>query len=44
MIGVRIHYIHTLAIGSDGQLKLLTPQRIVVRGDPPPKRKRRSDK
>jgi hypothetical protein len=37
-------YIHTLAIGSDGKLKLLRPERIVVRGDPTPKGKRRSDK
>jgi hypothetical protein len=37
-------YIHTLAVGSDGQLKLLTPERIVVRGDPPAKRKRRAAK
>jgi hypothetical protein len=26
-------YIHTLAIGTDGKLKLLTPQRISVRGE-----------
>ena len=26
-------YIHTLAIGSDGQLRLLKPERIVVKGE-----------
>ena len=28
-------YIHTLAIGDDGTLRLLTPDRIVVPGEPP---------
>jgi predicted MPP superfamily phosphohydrolase len=27
-------YIHTLAVGDDGQLRLLKPERIVVRGEP----------
>lgn len=27
-------YIHTLSIGADGRLNLLTPERIVVEGDP----------
>jgi predicted MPP superfamily phosphohydrolase len=28
-------YIHTLAVGADGRLKLLRPQRIAVPGEPP---------
>jgi hypothetical protein len=28
-------YIHTLAIGADGRLRLLTPDRIVVKGEKP---------
>ncbi|MFZ1069595.1 MAG: hypothetical protein WAN73_03040, partial [Methyloceanibacter sp.] len=28
-------YIHTLAIGTDGRLRLLSPDRITVRGDRP---------
>ena len=28
-------YIHTLAIGTDGQVRLLTPERIAVAGEPP---------
>jgi hypothetical protein len=28
-------YIHTLAIGSDGRLRLLAPDRITVRGERP---------
>jgi hypothetical protein len=28
-------YIHSLAIGTDGQLRLLTPERITVPGEPP---------
>jgi hypothetical protein len=28
-------YIHTLAIGTDGQLRLLTPERITIPGEPP---------
>ena len=33
-------YIHTLAIGDDGELRLLTPERIVVPGEPAQKRGR----
>jgi hypothetical protein len=28
-------YIHTLAIGTDGRLRLLSPDRITVRGERP---------
>jgi hypothetical protein len=31
-------YIHTLAIDADGQLSLLSPERIVVPGEPAKKR------
>ena len=31
-------YIHTLAIGTDGRLRLLTPERITVPGEPPDNR------
>jgi len=31
-------YIHTLAVGDDGKLRLLTPDRIVVPGEPPGRR------
>jgi len=27
-------YIHTFAVGEDGRLKLLCPQRIIVAGEP----------
>jgi hypothetical protein len=30
-------YIHTFAVGEDGRLKLLRPQRIAVAGEPSPK-------
>lgn len=29
-----IFYVHTLAVGTNGQLRLLTPERIVVSGEP----------
>jgi predicted phosphodiesterase len=35
-------YIHTLAIGSDGQLRLLKPERIVVKGEREPNAKPRA--
>ena len=29
-------YIHTLAVGEDGRLKLLRPQRVTIAGQPAP--------
>jgi hypothetical protein len=37
-------YVHTLAIGTDGQLRLLKPERIVVKGEREPNAKTRAVK
>lgn len=29
-------YIHTLAVGADGRLRLLSPERVIVHGTPTP--------